>query len=91
METIQVQVSSELAQQLQPHSQHLPQILEWGLRVLEQQQSEHNKVAQTLLSTGFIGHLSPETSPDDRPRQPPPELSGPPVSEILLAQRRGKE
>lgn len=35
METIQIQVSSELAQRLLPYRSALPRILEWGLRHVE--------------------------------------------------------
>ena len=37
METIQVQVSSELAQRLRPYQGELPRILEWGLRHVERE------------------------------------------------------
>lgn len=91
METIKVQISSELAEQLRPYSEQLPEILELGLRHLEQKQKEQDKVHQVLLNTGFIQHLvTAETDEPDEPRQSPPALSGPPVSEILIAQRRGE-
>lgn len=35
METIQVQVPSELARRLRPYQDELPRILEWGLRYVE--------------------------------------------------------
>lgn len=37
METIKVQVSSELAQRLRPYQSELPRILEWGLYHIEQE------------------------------------------------------
>ena len=37
METIQVQVSSELARRLRPYQSELPRILEWGLRHIERE------------------------------------------------------
>lgn len=37
METIKVQVSSELAQRLRPYQSELPRILEWGLRHIERE------------------------------------------------------
>lgn len=90
METIQVQVSAELARQLRPYARQLPQILELGLRQIEQQSAE-DKVSQTLTKTGFIQHLAAEEIDEpDAPRQPPPVLPGPPTSEILIAQRRGE-
>jgi hypothetical protein len=91
METIQIRVSAELARQLRPYARQLPQILELGLRQLEQQQNEQDKVSQTLAQTGFIQHLAAEEIDEpDAPRQPPPVLPGPPASEILIAQRRGE-
>jgi len=35
IETIQIQVSSELARRLRPYQRELPRILEWGLRRVE--------------------------------------------------------
>ncbi len=91
METIKVRVSAELAEQLRPYSGQLPKILELGLRHLEQKQKEQDRVHQALLNTGFIRRLViEETDEPDEPRQSPPALSGPPVSEILIAQRRGE-
>ncbi len=89
METIQVQVSSELAQQLRFYARELPQILELGLRHWEQQQNEQDKVNQALINTGFIRHLATKIEEPDAPRQPPPKLPGPPTSEILIAHRHG--
>jgi len=37
METIQIQVSSELARRLRPYQSELPRILEWGLRHVEKE------------------------------------------------------
>jgi hypothetical protein len=39
METIQIQVSSELAHRLRPYQNELPRILEWGLRYVEEVQT----------------------------------------------------
>jgi hypothetical protein len=36
-ETIQIQVSSELARRLRPYQRELPRILEWGLRHVERE------------------------------------------------------
>lgn len=89
-ETIKIQVSSALAEQLRPYYQQLPQILEWGLRYLEKKQTEQDTVNRVLLSTGFIRHLdATDINEPDAPRQLPPVLPGTPTSEILMAQRRG--
>ncbi|OIO98528.1 MAG: hypothetical protein AUK03_01170 [Anaerolineae bacterium CG2_30_64_16] len=37
METIQIEVSSNLARRLQPYQNKLPRLLEWGLRVVEKE------------------------------------------------------
>jgi len=50
-------------------------------------------VIQAFLNTGRVRHLSttlPDNAEVEGERQPPPELSGPPVSEIPIAQRRGE-
>jgi hypothetical protein len=66
-----------------------------GLAQLRQGQTDSNvaqQAIQALLSTGRVRHLSAALVQDEKPdadRQPPPELPGPPVSEILIAQRRG--
>ena len=50
-------------------------------------------VSQALLNTGQVRHLSAtdteEPTPGDE-RQTPPSLPGTPVSEIVIAQRRGE-
>jgi hypothetical protein len=50
---------------------------------------------EALVSTGRIRHLTSlvGSSVDidtEEPRQVPPTIAGPPVSEILIAQRRGE-
>ena len=66
-----------------------------GLAQLRQGRTDSNIAQQTiqaLLSTGRVRHLSTALVKDEKPdadRQPPPVLPGPPVSEILIAQRRG--
>ncbi len=74
----------------------LRQALKLGLDQLHcgraaQGQTEH--VAQALAGSGRIRRLA--TPPDDQgrgasARQPPPVLPGPPVSEILIAQRKSE-
>jgi hypothetical protein len=56
METIRIQVPSELARRLRRHYDELPQILEWGLRHVEEGETE-------------IGPLSPTTEQADTPRR----------------------
>ncbi len=68
--------------------------LHLGLAQIRQQRDDPtraNQVIQVLRNTGRIHHLStPAPAPLDRDRQPPPALPGTPVSEILIAQRRGE-
>jgi len=74
----------------------LRQALMLGLVQLRQRQAALNtavQVVQVLLSTDRIRHLSAglvESEGTDTDRQVPPELPGPPVSDILIAQRRGE-
>ena len=73
----------------------LRQALVLGLAQLRQQKvalSITEQTVQALLGTGRIHHLSASLEMDeakDARREPPPELPGTPVSEILIAQRRG--
>ncbi len=74
----------------------LRQALMLGLTEIRHRQANSNiteRVIQILLDTKRIRHLSAALVKDeeiDIDRQSPPELSGPPVSEILIAQRRGE-
>lgn len=43
METIQIQVSSELARRLHPYQSELPHILEWGLHHVERETETKSK------------------------------------------------
>jgi len=69
METIQVQVSSELAQRLRPYQSELPRILECGLHHIEREIEEktraelasgeamalHGRVLAALRRAGTVG------------------------------------
>jgi predicted RNA-binding protein associated with RNAse of E/G family len=74
----------------------LRQALMLGLAQLRQRQAALDaaaQVVQVLLTTDRIHHLSAELVEGDGTdveRQVPPVLPGPPVSEILIAQRRGE-
>ena len=74
----------------------LRQALMLGLAQLRQRQADADttvQVVQALLSTDRIRHLSAELVEGNgagADRQEPPVLPGPPVSEILIAQRRGE-
>jgi len=47
METIQVQVSSELARRLLPYRSELPRILEWGLHRIERETETKTEAEST--------------------------------------------
>ena len=74
----------------------LRQALMLGLTQLAQRQASTDiaeQVVLALLSTGRVRHLSAGLVKDegtDAGRQTPPTLPGLPVSEILIAQRRGE-
>lgn len=69
METVQVEVSPELAQLLQSHSDNLAQIIEWGVWVAEERDRqalvaamqaeppEHSKIEAALHASGLIVKL----------------------------------
>ncbi|MBN1991094.1 MAG: hypothetical protein JW953_00205 [Anaerolineae bacterium] len=89
METITVTIPTDWLQDASLSPEDIRRALKLGLAQLNLQQTEQDKVRQALLSTGFIRHLSiKETDKPAAPRQPPPELPGPPTSEILISQRR---
>jgi hypothetical protein len=47
METVQIQVSSELARRLRPYQRDLPRILEWGLRHVERETEAETRAEST--------------------------------------------
>ena len=74
----------------------LRQALKLGLAQLRQQKADLDtveQVVQALLSTGRVHRLLATLIGNEEAgasRQTPPVLPGPPVSEILIAQRRGE-
>jgi hypothetical protein len=94
MDTITVTIPSDWLEGESLSQDELRQALKLGLTQLRQQSAEHTpeRVIQALLRTGQVKHLSAKLVDDegqDSERQAPPSLPGPPVSEILIAQRRG--
>ena len=87
METIQVQVSSDLARRLGPHTRELPQILEWGLHHIE---AEQQQLTVALRQAGAIGpepdqvaqYLEQEAEP-----WIPVQAGGQPASDIIIEER----
>jgi hypothetical protein len=98
MDAITLTIPSDLVEELHipDDPDELRQALLLGLTQLRQQQAAKdaaNSVIQALLSTGRVRHLSAapvESADQEADRQAPPTLPGPPVSEILVAQRRGE-
>lgn len=94
--TISVTIPSNWLEGLTLSEDALRQALEVGLAQLRQQQTGSeaaDHVIDALLNTGRIRRLSPHFSNNeaaDIERQPPPSLPGAPLSEIIVAQRRGE-
>jgi len=74
----------------------LRRALQLGLAHLRQRQARPEStdmVVHAMLSTGRVRHLMVTSAEDKEPRptrQEPPVLPGTPVSELLIAQRRGE-
>jgi len=94
--TIVLTIPAYWLKELSIDQDELRQALMLGLAQLRQQraaQEVSDRVAQVLLSTGRAHRLSSALVEETEPhveRQKPPVLPGPPVSEILVAQRRGE-
>ena len=97
METVLVPVPQNLIDELQVgDAQQLRRALILGLERLraEHSQAGKSRVVSVLLETGRVRSLDPDLvapyESDSSPsRQEPPTLDGPPVSEIIIEQRRG--
>lgn len=63
-ETIQVEISSELARQLRPYARQLPQILELGLQQMQTQTdleaTTHRRRVQEALQAAGLSQPQPE-------------------------------
>ena len=75
METIEIQVSSELARRLRPYQDELPRILEWGLYHIEREaeaktgtesateaMASQKQVVAALHQAGAVGPAPEETA-----------------------------
>ncbi len=100
METIQVEVSSELAQRLRTYPDKLTQILERGLHIIEAEErpaatsisSARQKTLDALRASGLMLELDPTLvkryrAGIDKPRCTPVYVKGKPLSEIIIAER----
>ena len=101
VETIQIQVPTELARRLLPYRSELPRILEWGLRHIEiERETEaeslpsptRQAVLAALRSTGIIVELDPVIAAryragSEQQRRPPVWVEGKPLSEMIIEER----
>lgn len=96
METIRIEVSSELARRLRPYQSELPRILEWGLRRVEM---EHKPAApnQIMAVLRQVGAVGPEPAAISRylARQKirawkPIRATGKPASEVIIEERNSR-
>ena len=99
METIQIQVSSELARRLRPHQRELPRILEWGLRRVERETEAETAppptradVLAALRSTGILIELDPAIAAryragSNQQGRIPVRVEGKPLSEMIIEER----
>jgi hypothetical protein len=94
MVTIPLKVSEELAKQLIPLQDHLPEIVKLGLRhwrKARQAPLTPRQQAETLWAeTGLVIPLNPAVAqhyPRPGKRQPPVQAGGIPASQIIIEQR----
>jgi nucleotide-binding universal stress UspA family protein len=97
METIQIEVSSELARRLRPYQTELPRILEWGLRHVEVETGAEPAptradVLAALRSTGILVELDPAIAAryragSDQQGRIPVQVEGKPLSEMIIEER----
>ena len=100
METIQVEVSAELAERLRTHSNQLAQILELGLRCVEADEPpkvksssfERQKTLDALYASGLLLNLDRTLAAryqagTDTSRHTPVYVNGKPLSEMIVAER----
>ena len=93
MQTIQLQISDELAKQLAPYREQWTALLEAGLRAWQQTapanqgESEAEQVRRVLAASGRV--RVPKPYPGKKPyvRHTPVLITGQPVSEIVIEQR----
>jgi hypothetical protein len=95
-ETVQLTIPARWLEELSIDQDELRQAVMLGLSQLRHQREKQeisDRTIQALLDTGLVHHLSvplPEGIEPDAERQDPPTLPDPPVSEIIIAQRRGE-
>lgn len=94
MVTIPIEVSEELAGQLIPLQDHLPEIIKLGLRHWRKTRqiplTSRRQAEKLWAEAGLIVPLDPAVGqqyPRPRRRQPPVQAGGTPASQIIIEQR----
>lgn len=92
MHTIQLELEEELAAKLIPYRDKLPEMLELGLEALQELETRERqeKRKRVLAVLGAAPQVNlPEPPNGDAPyiRLSPVEITGQPVSEIVIAER----
>jgi len=95
MVTIPLQLSNELARQVMPFQDRLPEIIELGLRQLAAIRKVEiaypqakQQALNALASTGLVTLPTPAARRKARARRTPIKAGGPPASEMIIAERR---
>ena len=100
MVTISLKVSDQLAQRLTSLRDHLPEIIELGLRHWQRQEvgqstlTPRQRVEGLWATTGLIVPLDPAIAcryPLSRTRQPAVHAGGKPASQIVIEQRHTRD
>jgi hypothetical protein len=96
MVTLSLKVSNQLAKQLIPLQNRLPEIIELGLQHWQEQEDEQapltprQRVEKLWMTTGLIVPLDPaivNRYPSPRTRQTAVQAGGKPASQIIIEQR----
>ncbi len=92
MYTIQLEISSHLAERLAPYQTRLPELLELGLLEWESQAqsaplTEQDALLQVLAESGKVELPKPYNANRPYKRRTPVPITGKPVSELVIEQR----
>ena len=96
MDTSTIRIPADWLQGLSLDPDELREVVSLGLGQLRQKQAAENgnaQVIEALAVTGRVRHWSVGPLESQSPgvgRQPPPTLSGPSLSETIVAQGRGE-
>jgi len=94
METIQIEVSPELARRLRPYQSELPRILEWGLRQVEgesEAMAQQKRIVAVLRQAGAVGpdpeEVAQYVAGCENQRWTPVEAGGKSASDMIIEER----